>query len=333
LATAGVESGAAARRTSDPRERSLVVLGLALGVVTFLLVALLLALMFSGSGRGRNRDGDRGGRAIATADEPPGEPTAAEPRSVETKSAGENGEPESPRPATSAPSARGDFEPDAGAGSMPKPQTRKAHHPGGEFEVTETKKPIESGSLPAEKPAKSTPGGFSHSGLGSIEFFGVQSRGSSVVYVVDRSASMAGSRFRLACQELVGSIEQLTANEKYLVIFFSDDAAAVFGDRGKPRLLPATPRNRRKSDAWIFQTRPGGGTNPLPALLAALGLEPDVIFFLTDGEFPPAVAEQVRRANRRPCIINTLAIGSQANVELLKRIALENQGEFRLVVD
>ena len=67
------------------------------------------------------------------------------------------------------------------------------------------------------------------------------------------------------------------------------------------RWLPTSRSSRRQSKsiargAGSDRVWPGGGTYPLEALLHALSLEPDAIYFLSDGRFDPAVIEALRDA-------------------------------------
>jgi hypothetical protein len=84
---------------------------------------------------------------------------------------------------------------------------------------------------------------------------------------------------------------------------------------------------------WIELVEPGGGTNPLPALLAALALKPDTIFFLSDGLFDSNTISQVRTINRRRgrVPIHSIAFVSRENLALMRAIARDSGGEFRFV--
>ena len=77
---------------------------------------------------------------------------------------------------------------------------------------------------------------------------------------------------------------------------------------------------------------PEGSTNPEPAMRRALALEPDMIYFLTDGEFDRGLVEKLQRWNKdRKVRIFTIAYFDQAGAALLERIAQEHGGEFRFV--
>ena len=62
-------------------------------------------------------------------------------------------------------------------------------------------------------------------GEAAAEFFGIGGYGQSFVYVVDCSDSMnEGGKFERAIYELLQSIEQLSGDQRYFVIFYNDDA-------------------------------------------------------------------------------------------------------------
>jgi hypothetical protein len=65
-------------------------------------------------------------------------------------------------------------------------------------------------------------------------------------------------------------------------------------DMGSAQLLPATPENRAKVVKWIKKLEPDADTASEDALEKALRLQPQVIYFLTEGEIPPTTADTVK---------------------------------------
>jgi hypothetical protein len=128
----------------------------------------------------------------------------------------------------------------------------------------------------------------------ATEFFGLGGSGNSFVYVVDCSGSMGeNQKLERACYELLQSIEQLGDDQRYFIIFYNDGAYPMDADR--PVL--ATRNQFERTRHWVSYVVPGGGTYPLPALLHALSLEPDAIYFLSDGMFDPMTIAQLRAHN------------------------------------
>jgi von Willebrand factor type A domain len=97
------------------------------------------------------------------------------------------------------------------------------------------------------------------------------------------------------------------------------------------RLLAATAANQQRAKRWIFQIQPGGGTLPGEALELALSLNPQVVYFLTDGEIPVNTPAVVRRANKTKAIVHTVALGYEGAGDLLKVIAKQNNGHYKFV--
>ncbi len=147
-------------------------------------------------------------------------------------------------------------------------------------------------------------------GVGRRQFFALESKGKNIVFVVDASKSMnlphpgpAKTRFNRVKQELVKTISQMTEDEKFFIIYFGDDALPM----PAPTLVAADEGTRTSYLRWMTQVPAEGQyTKPLNALLIALALEPDVIYFLTDGVFESVVIRQVTGVNRNRIPIHTI---------------------------
>jgi hypothetical protein len=64
----------------------------------------------------------------------------------------------------------------------------------------------------------------------------------------------------------------------------------------------------------------------------AFQVRPDLIYFLTDGDFDPALVERLRVLNRDEKVrVFTIAYVSEGGRILLEQIARENDGDFRFV--
>jgi hypothetical protein len=169
-----------------------------------------------------------------------------------------------------------------------------------------------------------------HFAQGASKFFGVSGYGNSFVYVVDCSGSMKESgKLERAKYELLQSIDQLSEDQKYFVIFYNHDAIPMDGKAP----IDATEDNFARTRRWVDLVGANGGTNPLPALLAALSLRPDAIYFLSDGLFDGNTITQVRTINRRKgrIPIHSIAFVSRENLGLMRSIARDSGGEFRFV--
>jgi len=165
----------------------------------------------------------------------------------------------------------------------------------------------------------------------AAEFFGIGGYGQAFVYVVDCSGSMNdGGKFQRAIYELLHSIEQLHSDQRYFVVFYNDAAYPMNAD--EPVL--ATEDEFARTRHWVRRIRPDGGTHPLPALLFALSLQPDAIYFLSDGRFDPITIHELRVRNRprsRQIPIHTISLVDRATEGLMRTIARNSGGQFRFV--
>lgn len=169
-------------------------------------------------------------------------------------------------------------------------------------------------------------------GSGSASFFGLEAQGRRFAYIVDVSGSMGvGGRIEALRRELTQSIRELDANMWFLVIPFSDTAFELEGRQGWQE---ATEGGKRWAGRAIARLEPLAGTRPLGGFQIALGMRPrpDAIFFMTDGEFDPAVADELLRLNREPRVpIHCICFHSQASEPLMRRIARDSGGSYGFV--
>jgi hypothetical protein len=167
-------------------------------------------------------------------------------------------------------------------------------------------------------------------GAGPV-FFGLggSARGiRRIVYVVDRSGSMLDT-FGYVRKELERSINELRRSQKFHVIFFNSGPPLESPPR---KLVSAIQAQKTAFFAFLGDIFPEGSTNPEPAMRRALALKPDLIYFLTDGEFHAILLERLDKWNRdRNVQIFTIAYFDERGASLLERIAREHGGKFRFV--
>uniref|UniRef100_A0A7C4LMB6 VWA domain-containing protein n=1 Tax=Schlesneria paludicola TaxID=360056 RepID=A0A7C4LMB6_9PLAN len=189
------------------------------------------------------------------------------------------------------------------------------------------------------RPVSATNGAGQGPGIGPGQtegFFGVKPPAAArIVFVVDSSRSMnhrhdseLKTRFRRVKFELLKCITEMQADQFYYVIFFSNETLPMPASG----LQPARPGLREPYLQWIGQVPSGGSpTDPRQALRLALQLQPDFIFFLTDGEFPSGVSRQLRALRQDRVVIHTFAFGETLGEDTLKTLAANNRGEYRFV--
>jgi len=174
----------------------------------------------------------------------------------------------------------------------------------------------------------------------SMEFCGVEGGGNHFVYLVDSSGSM-GDAFQSARAALLQSVDLLTPKQRFYVVFF--DAECDYMRISDPtedeaRSVHATPENKRRLKSWAMKISMDRGRAPYEPLEFALELRPDVIFLLSDGEFPQGIEELLAEQNKvnnlfgdeHPIsIVHTIGYHSREGEERMRRIAAANQGQYR----
>lgn len=169
---------------------------------------------------------------------------------------------------------------------------------------------------------------------GEPSFFGIDLKDEDAVFVVDGSLSMnyphpgpAKTRFGRVKLELLKTITNMSEEQKFFMIFFNQNAVPMPAER----MMEATAGSQKRYLTWMTQLKAAGQTNPEQALLLALYLKPDVIYFLTDGDFDYKVVPSVTQANQANIRIHTIGFGDDRGEKFLKEIAKFNDGTYRFV--
>ena len=180
-------------------------------------------------------------------------------------------------------------------------------------------------------------------GPGETTFMNIVGTGKNFVYVIDTSSSMGhGSRLALAKSQLLGSIRRLKPAQNFQVLFYNEIIDPMrFRGRADQDMFPATAVHLHLAKAEIDRRTPSSGTHHYTPIIHALRLEPDVVYFLTDGDKPRLSAAElrnVRRANRSGAQIHVVefATGPQESRDLtwLQLLAQQSGGKYnRIMVD
>ncbi len=161
-----------------------------------------------------------------------------------------------------------------------------------------------------------------------------------IVYVVDASGSMIGA-FAIVIDELARSIDALSPEQSFSVIFFQRGEALSVPP--EDRLIQGVESEKVRALKWIEDNViPRDRSNPVEAIKRALALEPDVIFLLSNGitgsgQFEidqDDLLQMLRDLNaidsetgRRRTQIQTVQFLDPDPLDTLKKIALEHSGE------
>ena len=156
----------------------------------------------------------------------------------------------------------------------------------------------------------------------------------NVVFVLDRTGSMAGEKIEQAKQALRFCLNTLRDQDQFNLITFHESSDVLFAELEKP-----TPERRRKALEIIDGLDATGGTNINDALTRALaqfgsqGQSRNYIVFLTDG-LPTVgvtniekILENAKSENRNKVRVFAFGVGYDVNAHLLDRLAQESKGD------
>ncbi len=156
----------------------------------------------------------------------------------------------------------------------------------------------------------------------------------SVAYLVDRSSSMEGIRLDRMKADLKAAIEQLREGTPFTAVAFNEDLEEMPQSVG--RLVVANPASRDSAIAWVDGIKAQGTTTAVPGLRRLVGLQPDSLVFLTDGQFTPEertaitdmLADKAFLGKTKIDTVMLYPIGTEAALETLARAT---GGRFRRV--
>ncbi|XP_077120610.1 inter-alpha-trypsin inhibitor heavy chain H5 [Ranitomeya variabilis] len=168
----------------------------------------------------------------------------------------------------------------------------------------------------------------------------------NVVFVIDTSASMVGTKIRQTKEALFTILRDLRPDDHFNIIGFSNKIKVW-----KPNeLVKVSPNNIRDAKKFIFGLSPNGGTNINGGIQTASNLLNDylanngkheksvsLIIFLTDGR--PTVGEiastrilgNTKNVIREKFCLFSIGIGNDVDFHLLEKLSLENCGMMRRI--
>ena len=162
-------------------------------------------------------------------------------------------------------------------------------------------------------------------------------RPKSVIFVLDRSGSMAGKKIEQAKNALSFVLNNLREDDTFNIIAYDDRVEAF-----KAELQRYNSSSRDEAARFVSNIREGGSTNINDALKSALGMlqdesRPNYVIFLTDG-LPTAgetgelkIADNAKQANRMHARLFVFGVGFDVNARLLDRLSGGNSGTSEYV--
>ncbi len=189
------------------------------------------------------------------------------------------------------------------------------------------------GGEPIEKPKLLPTGSYGKFG----DYYGIPICAKRIVFVLDTSLSMRGPKIDAAKTELIRAIKELPKEVYFDVIAF-DNTVRVW----RPELVPATEQLKQMAVNVVIEQPLKFKTCSYDALEAAFGLEPEAIYFLSDGapfggkiDDPKEIIAAVSRWNRvRRVSLHSIGIAtSESKVleQFMKGLAEGNWGVFKSV--
>ena len=152
-----------------------------------------------------------------------------------------------------------------------------------------------------------------------------------VIYVIDKSGSMAGPKMEQAQKAIQYGIRLLKAGDRFNVISFSTSLYPF-----RDGLVEASAEMKEAAVKHVEGLEAAGGTNIDGALRAALAMRREdrlfLVVFLTDGKptveerDPEKIVANVKAANTGNTRIFTFGVGYDLDVTLLDRIAETTNG-------
>ena len=164
--------------------------------------------------------------------------------------------------------------------------------------------------------------------------------GTSFVYVIDTSSSMdSGGRLELAKSQLKSSLRLLKPNQEFQVLFYNEVITQMkLRNRAEQDMYSATAVHVLLAEQEIDRVTPSSSTEHLQPILRALRLDPDVVYFLTDGDQPELSGHDLRtvkKHNRSGANIHVIEFASGAketrDLSWLQLLALQSGGKYSYI--
>jgi len=159
-----------------------------------------------------------------------------------------------------------------------------------------------------------------------------------VVFVVDVSGSMVGTKMEQAKQAGKQVLATLQPADRFRIVNFGTDVGSFTQD-----FIPATRQNVTSANKYLDSLEATGSTNIMGALEEALrsfrGQSPDrlpLVLFVTDGaptigESRSEVIAQRTADLRGRARVFTFGVGTDVKAELIEELALEGRGTAQMV--
>jgi len=154
----------------------------------------------------------------------------------------------------------------------------------------------------------------------------------NIIFVLDRSGSMAGKKIEQSKKALEFVLTNLNEGDNFNIVDY-DDRVEMY----KPEMQRYTAETYKEAINYVGGIRSGGGTNINDALVKSIAMfqdenRPNYILFLTDGLASSGItnemqiAKNVVEANGIGARIFAFGVGNDVNARLLDRLTSKNGG-------
>lgn len=165
----------------------------------------------------------------------------------------------------------------------------------------------------------------------TVRLMGIEAQGTSVVFMIDCSASMGeGKAFSIAKERLIAAVKDISDTQRFQIVFYNQDVhllkhlgLTVAGDNEKQRAI-----------RFIEQQKANGSTRLRVALAVAVQTQADVVLLVTDGAQPGLRSrdlQEIQRLNRNGTAIHAIEVGPHQHGKKnhLTRLAEQNGGSYK----
>ncbi|XP_063438871.1 inter-alpha-trypsin inhibitor heavy chain H3-like [Mytilus trossulus] len=164
-----------------------------------------------------------------------------------------------------------------------------------------------------------------------------------VLFILDVSGSMSGTKIAQQKSAMNSILKDLFEGDRFNIMLFSNG-----NNLWQQTLLSANNKNKQKALQYVKLMRAGGGTNINGAILSGIrflnsipsqgttGNRKKILVFLTDGlgdTGVDTVLNNIDRKNTKGLPIYSLAFGSNADYEFVKKVAVKNKGVARKIFE
>ncbi len=191
-------------------------------------------------------------------------------------------------------------------------------------------------AAPDMRSALTTPVAANAPGAGPMaSLFGEAGNAYKVVYVVDASASLM-NYIDVIIEQMHSSIDALLPTQWFHIVLAKPRQVAEF----EPcRLVPGTRRYKQQAEAFLATVNgipEAGKADPIEGFRRAFAAKPEMIYFLTDGDYPTIHDQLLRELDelnpRREIKITVIGFSrSPLTRPFLERLAREHGGHCRFV--